>query len=141
MHNFSNKYWYPMLAHLTWSFDFCAQLTLNGLYQKKLQFSRYSNETCSIQLLSSRRLIWAIVESDWTKNEIVMLRWKNVAFRLSVHKSSFQFPEKLMKFFVETLDSAVKKSEKNYGDNIFDLSPTIFCKFAIYFFFFSFISL
>ena len=58
------------------------QLTLNGLNKKKLQFSRYSNETCFIQLYSSRQLIWAIVEPDWTEIERVMFRWKNINLKI-----------------------------------------------------------
>ena len=107
-----------------------AQLTLNGLYKKKLQFSSYWNETCFILLCSSRRLIWAIVEPDWTKIEIAMPCWKNVTFRVSAQKSpkfeTFQFPEKMMKFFVQIFDSNDMKSEKIYGENIFDLSLTVF---------------
>ena len=134
MQNFSSKYWYPMLAHLTWGFDFCPQLTLNGLYKKKLQFSIYSNETCFIQLYSSRRLIWAIVEPDWTKIERAMTHWQNVNFHVLIQKSTFfQFPEKFTEFVVQSLVSNVEKLEKNYGEIIFDLSLIVLWQFAIKF--------
>ena len=114
------------------------QLTLNGLNKKKLQFSRYSNETCFIQLYSSRQLIWAIVEPDWTEIERVMSRWKNVAFCFSAcfgpKIDILLFPEKLMTFFLENLDSVDKNSGKNYGENFFYQSLTIFCQFTIDFF-------
>ena len=75
-----------------------AQLKLNGLYKKKLQFSRYSTETCSILFYISRRLMWAIVEPDWTKNKDAKHFW-NCKFSYVGRKIDiFHFPEKLMKF-------------------------------------------
>ena len=55
-------------------------LILNGLYKKKLQFSSYWNETCFIEFLSSRQLIWAIVEPESPKSKVARPFWKYVHF-------------------------------------------------------------
>ena len=57
-----------------------------------------------------------------------MPQLKNDAFsnflRFGPKVDIFQFSEKLLEFFVQIYDSDVEKSEKNYGEIIFDLSLT-----------------
>ena len=109
-----------------------------GYIRKKLQFSRYSTEFFFSLFYSSRRLIWAFVESDRTINKGATLCWKMSIFAyIGPNRGIFQFPGKLMISFFNTTVSYLDKFDKNNAAEIFYLSFTAFELFTIDFFLYS----
>ena len=101
-------------AAVFWGNQFLwTQLTLNGLYKEKLQFSRYWTATCSRSFVLSRRLIWAFVESGWIKNKGVMNFQSLPLFGFQTKNRHFSVLGIMADFFYsDYMLSYPKKSEK-----------------------------